>query len=85
MTQKRSGPRRDLKWNVNIIGDEGTLIGQCRTSNVSARGAKLILEEAIEVPDRFFISFSLDGKVKRGCKVAWRNGNEIGVLFAASR
>lgn len=79
---KRASPRRDLKWNVCVIGTDGSLLGYCKTSNVSERGAKLLLQEEFEVPDRFSISFSLDGKVARLCAVVWRKEKtHIGVRF----
>ena len=81
---KRAAPRRDLKWNVAIIGADGSALGYCKTSNVSKSGAKLTFQKLFDVPDNFALAFSANGKVTRACQVMWRKDNEIGVRFTAA-
>ena len=52
--------------------------------NVSATGAKLVVEALDKVPDNFILVLSQNGAVQRKCDVRWRKGNAIGVRFALS-
>jgi hypothetical protein len=61
------------------IGEE---IYDCRISNMSATGATITFDGPIEVPDHFSIHLTPDGRITRKCSVVWREGIEIGVIFA---
>jgi hypothetical protein len=49
--------------------------------DVSATGAKLVLQAPAEVPDEFIVLLSKHASVRRKCKTAWRSGTNIGVQF----
>ena len=52
----------------------------CTVRNLSDRGACLIVESSIGIPDSF--DLVLDNASVRSCRVTWRNAMQIGVTFA---
>ena len=82
---KRKDPRRDLDWLGLIVTTDGTIVGECRTMNVSANGAKISVPELMVVPDEFVLLLSKKTRVRRNCKIAWRSEKEIGVRFISAR
>jgi PilZ domain len=57
------------------------MIGACQLKNISATGAKLVMDENVELPPTFLLSFSLDGVVRRRCSVIWRREEQAGIQF----
>jgi hypothetical protein len=49
--------------------------------DVSASGAKLIIDEGIDVPDLFVLALARNAAVRRNCEVVWRAATSIGVCF----
>jgi len=49
--------------------------------DVSATGAKLVLQEPAEVPNEFIVLLSKHASVRRKCKTSWQSGTNIGVRF----
>jgi hypothetical protein len=58
---------------------EGDLV--CQVCNISSTGAHLRVAMA-EVPKRFRLILSNDGRIQRDCKVVWQRGINIGVEFS---
>jgi hypothetical protein len=85
-----SGPekRRSRRQNVHCTGviydDQGSIIAQCVMTDVSASGAKLLLEARFNVPDWFVLALSRNAGVRRNCQVVWRRAESIGVCFVSS-
>jgi len=52
-------------------------------TDVSASGAKLIIEAGINVPDCFVLTLARNAGVRRNCDVVWRAAKSIGVCFVA--
>lgn len=52
----------------------------CSVKNLSATGASLEFESALDIPDRLTLCI-LPDPVKRQCRVVWRNQKRIGVSF----
>ena len=50
-------------------------------TDVSASGAKLIMEAGINVPDCFVLTLARNAGVRRDCDVVWRAAKSIGVRF----
>jgi hypothetical protein len=49
--------------------------------DVSAGGAKLVVGLGDNVPPVFMLVLSRDGRVRRWCKIAWRDARKIGAQF----
>ena len=81
--EKRRSPRRGVCWNGLIFDDQGQIIAQCFMMDVSASGAKLILEAGTIVPDLFVLTLARNAAVRRNCEVVWRAATSIGVRFVA--
>ena len=53
----------------------------CELTNLSATGATLHLVALIDLPARFTVQLTTDGKVVRICSVVWNEGTRVGVVF----
>jgi PilZ domain len=53
---------------------------ECKLRNVSSSGALLIVNNAANIPDEFYLSVDFQPG-RRPCHVAWRKMNELGVEF----
>jgi hypothetical protein len=54
---------------------------ECRISDISDHGGKIACENVSQVPDKFVLFLTPDGKAARSCKVVWRSDKEIGLQF----
>ena len=79
--EKRRSSRQDVWWKGMIHDDQGSMIAPCFMTNVSASGAKLIIEAGVNVPDGFVLAFARNSRVRRECEVVWRSARTIGVRF----
>jgi PilZ domain len=52
--------------------------------DVSVTGARLALDKADPLPDRFFLVLSRDGTLRRRCSVVWQTETKAGVQFIFS-
>ena len=62
-------------------GDGGPLLS-CTLVDISESGAKLAIEEADQIPERFILRLSRYGQPRLSCRTVWRNANTLGVTFA---
>ena len=51
--------------------------------DVSASGAKLMMDAGINVPDSFVLALARNAAVRRNCEVVWRAATSLGVCFVA--
>jgi hypothetical protein len=75
--------RFDHVRSARMVGLDGTWQRECMIDNVSDRGAKLTVDDSIEgLPlQEFFLVLSSTGLAYRRCRLAWVNGDQIGVAF----
>jgi len=68
---------------ARMMGLDGTWQRECIIDNVSDRGARLTVDGSIVgLPlQEFFLVLSSTGLVYRRCRLAWVNGDQIGVAF----
>jgi len=66
---------------AQILNPDGSKLLPCTVVDVSATGAKLMLQELAELPQEFLVLFSNNATVSRQCKVSWQSGTKIGVRF----
>ena len=81
--EKRRSPRRGVCWNGLILDDQRRIIAECFMMDVSATGAKLVMDPGINVPDLFVLTLARNAAVRRNCEVVWRAATSIGVCFVA--
>jgi hypothetical protein len=53
----------------------------CTLVDISDVGARLMVENPSEVPERFAMVMTEQGVPRRECRLVWRGGNDIGVSF----
>jgi PilZ domain len=81
---RRKNTRRLVRQIGTMLNTDGSILGECLMSDVSKTGARLRLQNSIELPDRFTLLLSRNGRVRRQCSVIWRSENALGVQFLAS-
>lgn len=79
MSESRTAPRhRVLKAGLIEFSGGGAI--RCAVKNLSASGAALEFESALDIPDRLTLCIQPDA-IKRQCRVVWRGQKRIGVSF----
>jgi hypothetical protein len=77
--------RKALRRQVDALGflytTDGQPLGECRMTDVSTGGARLVHSIAAELPEAFLLSLSKNGSVRRLCQIVWREKSQIGVSF----
>lgn len=71
--------RRTLKAGVIAYSGRHVTL-QCAVRDLSDTGARLLVEGSIDAPDTFELIIAIDG-MEADCRVAWRRGKEVGVVF----
>jgi hypothetical protein len=71
--------RASVALPVNIIGDKGHQRCDCKVLELSKKGALLEVAAVATLPDRF--ELALSSEENRSCRVIWRSGNCVGILF----
>jgi hypothetical protein len=68
---------------AQLMAIDGTWRRDCSIEDVSDDGAKLTIGSSIEglQLSEFFLVLSSTGLAYRRCKLAWVNGDQIGVIF----
>jgi hypothetical protein len=54
---------------------------ECKVLNVSAGGAKLIMEIAPRIGTKFYLSASPNAARRKQCVVIWRRSSTVGIKF----
>ena len=75
---KRSVARRELSHIARVATGVGAPI-ECRMTDVSFTGARLLVRDASAVPQHFMIV--LNDKLSRWCEVIWRDDKSVGLKF----
>ncbi|MBI5319512.1 PilZ domain-containing protein [Bradyrhizobium sp.] len=72
---------------AQLMAIDGTWRRECSIYDVSEEGAKLAVGSSIEGLQltEFFLVLSSTGLAYRRCKLAWVNGDQIGVTFLKLR
>jgi hypothetical protein len=80
-TDRRKSRRYSVAHGARIVLDGGSSPQNCRMLDVSAHGARLELETAATLPDKFMLLLSHNGGLRRQCCVVWRSENAVGIEF----
>jgi PilZ domain len=79
MKDIRASQRRRV-FKAGLIEFSGGGAIRCTVKNLSASGAALEFESALDIPDRLTLCI-VPESVKRQCHVIWRDEKRIGVSF----
>ncbi len=87
--ERRQSKRVIFEYPVpaQLMAIDGTWRRECSIYDVSDEGAKLAVGSSIEglQLSEFFLVLSTTGLAYRRCKLAWVNGDQIGVIFIRAR
>ena len=79
--ERRSEHRmRSLKAARIVFNHEYSTIN-CTVRNMSGKGAKLLVENGMHLPETFELVFS--DEQHHACKIKWRKLKEVGVEFVS--
>ena len=80
LKDKRKAPRKPMRYSAWVTVDDK--LHGCVVSDISDTGARLDVEDAKIVPERFVLFLSgRNGKARRYCKTMWRAPQQVGVQF----
>lgn len=78
MDDRRRVRRSRIYKGAKILA--GASLRDCVVRDISSLGARLAIESAGSIPDRFSLTFNTAG-TERACRVAWRTSTQLGVEF----
>jgi hypothetical protein len=79
--ERRKEGRRAAVRAAWIALQKGGELQECFMWNESPRGAKLTVDRPADLPDTFYLYFSIQFGWRRHCQVIWRSGDKVGVEF----
>jgi hypothetical protein len=79
--ERRKAKRQDLHYGAYVVTTDGKLKRDCVIEDISATGAKLSVNNPVDIPEEFLLFFSERGGSKRSCRVTWRAVGQLGVTF----
>jgi hypothetical protein len=79
----RRKPRRNFHYSASVLLDAKSSPQPCAIADISATGARLVLQNECELPERFILLLTPSGEARRHCRLVWRNGLAAGVAFPA--
>jgi hypothetical protein len=79
--ENRKAVRRVIRHPAVILNPDGSIFFPCTMFDVSATGAKLVLQEPAQVPAEFLVLLSKYANVHRVCKTSRQSGTSVGVQF----
>jgi PilZ domain len=87
----RLPPKRKLKREVRrrrhqsawIAFDGEATARECRVSDVSQNGAKIVVDVGTEIGTRFGLALVPNHPKRQRCEVVWRRGRTIGIKFVS--
>ena len=79
--EKRRDHRQILKYPAKIDLGDGSPLLPCILADISVSGAKVMVEGASKLPERFSLLLTAKHDSVRRCKVMWREDNLLGLQF----
>jgi hypothetical protein len=77
--------KRDVRRSVQQAGwitlDGGFAARPCNVLDLSASGAKLVVDDTSSIPNKMRLAFTRDARTGRTCEVVWRRDKTLGVRF----
>ena len=80
-SEKRATARTNVRRAGWTARNKGEQLRECVVWDESATGARLVVDNPAEFPERFYIYLALDFRSRRHCRVVWRSDRELGVQY----
>jgi hypothetical protein len=77
----RKKPRRQFHYDARILIDDKRPPLPCALADISETGARIVLQNECELPERFMLLLTPNGEARRLCRMIWRDGLTLGVDF----
>jgi hypothetical protein len=77
----RRKPRRQFHYDASVLLDGTSAPRPCAIADISATGARIVLQAECVLPERFILLLTRSGEARRHCRLVWRNGLAAGVQF----
>ena len=81
--ERRQGVRFGTTIPALIHVAGGASLLPCTVLDVSEGGGRIRLEAPLMLPDQFTLLLTSNGRVRRDCRVIWRQDVYLGVAFSA--
>ena len=81
VAEQRKEARMVAGRNGWIAFRKGARLRECFVGNEGDNGAQLTIDGAVNLPDVFYLYFSSYFMWRRYCRVVWRSGDKVGVVF----
>lgn len=81
MQNRRQAVRGRTYLGARIVFNHRYSSMDCLVRDLSTAGAKLIVSASVTVPIEFDLEFGRSQETRR-VRIAWRSGDELGVVFA---
>ena len=81
MDERRIEHRQRVLKAGKIVHDGQNCLYDCRVRDMTACGARLIVEHGWLVPPNFNFIDSMRQKLQRPARVVWRGPTEVGIVF----
>jgi hypothetical protein len=78
--EMRKKPRRSFHYSAKILTDKDAQVA-CAIADISHSGARLTVDDDVELPVEFVLLLTRNGGARRHCRVIWRDGLSLGVKF----
>jgi len=81
--EMRNKARRQFQYTARIFIDKQTAPIKCTIVDISASGGRVVLQNEQDLPEHFILFITQNGSARRYCRVVWRNGPTVGVVFTS--
>jgi hypothetical protein len=79
--EKRTARRKSLKYPARLDAGDGKPLRECMLADISETGARIVVKQADDIPERVTLLIGSQGVAPRQCRVVWRDGVELGLEF----
>jgi hypothetical protein len=78
----RRESRKDVGRRAWLDIGDGRPLQVCTLVDISQSGAKLALDDAVQVPQTFRLHLTRNGQPNFSCRIVWRSTDALGISFA---
>jgi len=83
MAERRPTQRRRVVWRGRCVYPDGTRTFDCVIRDASETGARIAIQGAQMIPQRFYL-VDRTNRTAHEVKVVWNNGKQLGLQFLTS-
>lgn len=81
MVAKKRETRKSIQQKGWIMLEGGFAARPCHVMDLSASGAKIMIDDGASLTSKFRLGLSRDAKNARACEIVWRRGKTVGLRY----